>query len=102
MTTWAGERCGDGEGRAAKFGKRQPPLAARPETGDLRREMQTISDSRKLSEISQLGRRETVGFRALPPERKRLVLDRLGEITAKTIKAAVADVNGKWKVENGK
>lgn len=85
------------ERRSWVFGLRSLKVQdLRPKT----KNMQTISDHRKLSEISQLGRRETVGFRALPPERKRQVLDRLGEITAKTIRAAVADVNGKR--ENGK
>jgi len=65
--------------------------------------MQTVSDHRKLSEISQLGRRETIGFRALSPERKRIVLERiLDDITADKLKAAVATVNGKRKTENGK
>jgi len=55
--------------------------------------MYAMTSHRKLSEISQLGRRETVDFRKLPHELRPLVLDRLGDvITADKLKAAVAEI----------
>lgn len=71
----------------------QKAAAPRSKTRDGRREMQTISDHRKLSEISQLGAKETLTFRKLPPDAKRAVLERiLDDITADKLKAAVAEV----------
>ena len=62
-----------------------------------------MTSHRKLSEISQLGAKETMTFRKLPPDAKRAVLERiLDDITADKLKAAVAAVSGKRKTDSGK
>ena len=56
-------------------------------------DMYAMTSHRKLSEISQLGAKETMTFRKLPPDAKRAVLERiLDDITADKLKAAVAEV----------
>jgi len=61
----------------------------RPKT----KNMQTVSDHRKLSKISRMDKRGTRTFREASPDVKRLVLERLlDDITADKLKAAVAEV----------
>ncbi len=49
-----------------------------------------MTSHRKLSEISQLGAKQTVTFRKLPPVKRLAVLERLGDkINADTLKAAI-------------